>query len=80
MKILIRNARFLDFSPEERGCIAIENDRITFIGKAEPQGNFDRIVDARGRLLTPAFYNAHAHSAMTIFRGYGEDLPLDLWL
>lgn len=80
MKILIRNARFLDFSPEERGCIAIENDRITFVSKAEPQGNFDRIVDARGRLLTPAFYNAHAHSAMTIFRGYGEDLPLDLWL
>lgn len=80
MKILIRNARLLELSVEERRCVAIENDRITYIGKELPNGCFDRTVDARGRLLTPAFYNAHAHSAMTIFRGYGEDLPLDKWL
>ena len=80
MKILIRNARLLELSVEERRCLAVENDRIVYIGKEEPKGAFDRVVDARGRLLTPAFYNAHAHSAMTIFRGYGEDLPLDKWL
>ena len=28
----------------------------------------------------PAFYNAHCHAAMTLFRGYGEDLPLRRWL
>ena len=31
-------------------------------------------------MLIPAFYNAHCHAAMTLFRGYGEDLPLQRWL
>ena len=38
------------------------------------------MVDCGGNLLIPAFYNAHCHAAMTLFRGYGEDLPLDRWL
>ena len=80
MKTLIRDARLLSTTPNESYCVLIENDRIAYIGKEEPKGNFFRVVNARGRLLTPAFYNAHAHSAMTIFRGYGEDLPLDAWL
>lgn len=80
MKTLIRDARLLSADIEKRYCVLIENDRIAYIGIEAPKGDFDRAVNARGRLLTPAFYNAHAHSAMTIFRGYGEDLPLDAWL
>ncbi len=38
------------------------------------------VVEGRGDLLIPAFYNAHCHAAMTLFRGYGEDLPLQRWL
>ncbi|MBR2951883.1 MAG: amidohydrolase [Clostridia bacterium] len=37
-------------------------------------------IEGNGRLLTSAFYNTHSHSAMTLFRGLGEDLPLDKWL
>ncbi len=39
-----------------------------------------QIVDCEGDLLIPAFYNVHCHAAMTLFRGYGEDLPLSRWL
>jgi 5-methylthioadenosine/S-adenosylhomocysteine deaminase len=28
----------------------------------------------------PGLINAHTHAAMTIFRGYADDLPLDKWL
>lgn len=33
-----------------------------------------------GRLLMPSFSNAHAHSAMTLLRGVGADMPLREWL
>jgi len=37
--------------------------------------------DGGGRLaLLPAFYNAHTHAAMTLLRGYADDLPLREWL
>lgn len=54
--------------------------RIGGISDAKPEGDFDRIYDGWGRLLIPAFYNAHAHSPMTLMRGYGENLVLQEWL
>ena len=41
---------------------------------------FGEFYDGNGRVLMPAFYNAHGHSPMTLLRGYGENLPLDRWL
>ena len=29
---------------------------------------------------TPALVNGHTHAAMTLFRGFGDDLPLMEWL
>lgn len=60
--------------------VTVENQYITDIKETRPNGNFDRIIDCRGNLLTSGLYNAHCHAAMTLFRGYGEDLPLDKWL
>lgn len=37
-------------------------------------------IDGRGMHLVPPFVNAHTHAAMTLFRGYGDDLPLMTWL
>ena len=61
--------------------ILIENRRIISISEEMPlQESEWEIVDCKGNLLIPAFYNAHCHAAMTLFRGYGEDLPLQRWL
>lgn len=38
------------------------------------------VLNAKGKILAPAFYNAHAHSAMTLFRGYADDMELFTWL
>ncbi|HAE86870.1 TPA: chlorohydrolase [Candidatus Marinimicrobia bacterium] len=39
------------------------------------------IMECRGRkAILPAFYNGHTHAAMTLLRGYADDLPLFEWL
>lgn len=37
-------------------------------------------IDAEGMLLVPAFYNAHTHAAMSLLRGYADDMELFTWL
>ncbi len=40
----------------------------------------DETLAAGGQALTPALVNGHTHAAMTLFRGFGDDLPLMEWL
>lgn len=60
--------------------IAVDGQYISYIGKEKPEGDFDRIIDTKDKLVCPGLYNCHTHSAMQFLRGYGEDLPLDRWL
>lgn len=39
-----------------------------------------RVLDAPDCLLLPGLVNGHTHAAMTLFRGWGDDLPLMEWL
>ena len=58
----------------------------TTAGPAGPEGSparpfrADRVVDAAGLHAFPSLRNAHTHAAMTLFRGWGDDLPLMEWL
>jgi len=60
--------------------IAIEGGRIRAVGSAPPDFVPDRTIDGREYLALPAFFNAHTHAAMTLERGWAEDLPFDRWL
>jgi 5-methylthioadenosine/S-adenosylhomocysteine deaminase len=40
----------------------------------------DELIDASGMVLCPPMVNAHTHAAMTLFRGFGDDMPLMEWL
>lgn len=40
----------------------------------------DDHLDARGFAITRGLVNGHGHAAMTLLRGYGDDLPLKEWL
>lgn len=40
----------------------------------------DETIDAAGAPLVASLLNGHTHAAMTLFRGYGGDLPLMRWL
>ena len=52
--------------------IAPRNDVATYTAKASRE--------LPGMLLTPGLVNAHGHAAMTLFRGFADDLPLTTWL
>ena len=82
MKTIIKNATLLSETGYGEGSwhVTIENKRIASITKELPDTKGAQVVDAKGNLLIPGFYNAHCHAAMTLFRGYGEDLPLQRWL
>ena len=41
---------------------------------------YGEVYDGKGKVLMPAFVNAHGHSPMCMMRGYGENLSLDRWL
>ena len=39
-----------------------------------------KVLDASGLAILPALYNTHTHAAMTLLRGYADDMPLQTWL
>ena len=36
--------------------------------------------DRPNHVLLPGLVNAHTHAAMTLFRGFADDLPFERWL
>ena len=40
----------------------------------------DHVITAPGTWALPGFVNLHTHAAMSLLRGYADDLPLDQWL
>jgi 5-methylthioadenosine/S-adenosylhomocysteine deaminase len=40
----------------------------------------DRVIDGTGLHAFPSLRNGHTHAAMTLFRGWGDDMPLMQWL
>jgi len=40
----------------------------------------DKIINGKNKAALPSFINGHTHAAMTLFRGYADDMPLKNWL
>ena len=75
MTLLIKDVLF------ENGItdIYVEGNRIKTI-KPNLQIEAKTTLNGKGMAAIPGFINAHTHSAMTLFRGFGDDLPLETWL
>ena len=86
MGILIKNCFILSDNrdrPIDQGDIAIEDDRLIRVGAdgVAPYGwQPDLVIDGRDHLCLPGLVNCHTHAAMTLLRGYADDLPLMEWL
>ncbi len=85
-KILIKNGLFLTMDEQQasvfQGYMICVNDLITYVGtKApEPTESFNEIVDGKHRLYMPGLVNTHGHAAMSLLRGFADDLALQVWL
>jgi 5-methylthioadenosine/S-adenosylhomocysteine deaminase len=68
---------------EEGLALAIDGGRIVDV---LPVGDAERRYQPRERherprhALLPGLVNAHTHSPMALFRGFADDLPLEVWL
>ncbi len=71
-----------DFEIIQNAAIHIENKRILFVGKAEsaPPFEADEIIGGAHLVAMPGLVNTHCHAAMTLLRGYADDMALEPWL
>lgn len=83
-KWLIKDGTFAVPHQEQtvvRGYMLIEGDKITYIGKERPEGvEGAETFDGKGLLFLPGLINTHGHAAMSLLRGYGDDMVLQEWL
>ncbi|MCQ2170691.1 MAG: amidohydrolase [Bacteroidales bacterium] len=42
--------------------------------------NAANVMDGTGKAIIPALYNTHTHAAMTLMRGFADDMALEKWL
>lgn len=75
MSILIKEVELNGVATD----IYIENKYIKQIGPALSV-TADTEIDGRRKAVIPGFVNTHTHAAMTLFRGFGDDMPLMPWL
>ncbi|MGG3840204.1 amidohydrolase [Paenibacillus thiaminolyticus] len=87
-KLIISNGTFASLRPgAERtavtGTMVIENDMIVYVGEHLPQ-EYDTPeavrIDGKGLFFMPGLINTHGHAAMSLLRGYGDDMVLQTWL
>ncbi|MBV1819743.1 amidohydrolase [Coprococcus sp. MSK.21.13] len=86
MSILIENIMIVTMDQEqdviEKGYILIKDNKIKEVNVGEYLGKEENLykIDGKDHCAMPGLVNAHTHAGMTIFRGYGEGLPLMRWL
>lgn len=62
------------------GLRAGDDGLIAEIGPGVVAAPGDQRIDGDGLALLPGLVNGHTHAAMTLFRGFADDLPLMEWL
>lgn len=67
----------------ENHCLAVHRGRIVALlprNQARERYQADETVTLAQHALVPGLVNAHSHAAMSLLRGYADDLPLKTWL
>ncbi len=86
--ILIKNAILITQDRKrrliERGALVIEGDLIKAVGttktvEKEFGQKAKKIFDAKECLVMPGLINTHTHLAMSLLRGYADDMDLQKW-
>ncbi len=85
--ILIQNGLIVTMDDVNRviedGAVAIQDTEIIDVGTTsdlDAKYEAKEVIDADQHIVMPGLINAHTHLAMTLFRGFADDLPLDPFL
>jgi len=74
-KVMV-DKKLQDIFIDETGTIASMGEGIA----REYRGDADACIEGKGDLALPGLVNTHSHAAMTLLRGYADDMPLQEWL
>jgi len=82
--LLLKNCQWIVTQDPQRrvipnGSVRIEDDRIANVGTPKESAK-DDVIDCKRMALIPGLINTHTHLAMTLFRGYADDMELKDWL
>lgn len=76
--VLMQNA---GESPARKNVLIDGNVFSKIVDVSTPEmANGAEIIDCKNLALVPAFYNGHTHAAMSLLRGYADDMELSKWL
>ncbi len=86
--ILIKNITVITQNKKreiiKNGALVIKDDIINAIGKSnEIERKYlkkaKKIIDGKGLVVMPGLINTHGHLAMSLLRGYADDMNLEEW-
>ncbi len=79
--MLIKDVSIIESGQLQPGRdILIDGGKITNVGRDLRDESDDEPIDGRGKLAIPGLINGHTHLAMTLLRGYADDMELMPWL
>lgn len=84
---IIKNGYFAVMNQEKPliyGVMVVEDQHIKYVGEQLPSdlvlSEDIETFDGQGLLFLPGLINTHGHAAMSLLRGHGDDLALQVWL
>jgi 5-methylthioadenosine/S-adenosylhomocysteine deaminase len=79
--MLIKDVSIIESGQLQPGRdILIDGGKITNVGRDLKDESDDEPINGRGKLAIPGLINGHTHLAMTLLRGYADDMELMPWL
>jgi len=86
MKLIIDGGTVVTMGKQgiiRKGAVVVENNCIVDVGKSSDlrrkYSGYEKI-HAEGKVVMPGLINTHHHVAMSLLRGYADDVPLQEWL
>ena len=80
--MLFKNITVIDenFDVRSNMYVGVRDKYIEYVSDVMPDADYGEVYDGAGRVMLPGFVNSHSHSAMSLMRGYGENMALSDWL
>ena len=73
---VVADGKPVDIFVDEAGTIAGIGEKV----RAQYKGDAEFMIDGDGAIALPGLANTHTHAAMSLLRGYADDMVLQDWL
>ncbi len=79
---LFKNATVVTQDKEgiiSNGYVGVLGGTIEYVGNQKPEKQAKTEIDCKNKVLIPGLVNTHCHSAMSLLKGFADDLTLEKW-